>query len=247
MTVQIQSKKSKPYIKAVIYADQGIGKTTLSVSGKGHPDLDEILLVNIDKGELSIDGMDIATATIGTDEKGVSTKSIVKDLEDVIYAILNKKPGFEKFKTVVVDTISELQSKDLEDVSGGREIFTQQDYGKSTKKLKKLCALIRDVPLNIILTAQVKRIYDGAEKENRKLVEIRPDITESAGNAIMAAVNFVWYLYVPEATKERTLITKNMGIVRGKTRNPKFQEMLGDKVEKPNLASMYEKLLKATE
>lgn len=246
MTVQIQTKRSKPYLKAIIYSDQGIGKTTLAVSGNKHPELAETLLVNIDKGDLSIDGMNIDMATIGTDASGASTKSIVKDLMDIVIACLTKKPGFEKYKTIVVDTITELQAKDLEDISNGREMLTQQDYGKSTKKLKAFCALIRDAPINIILTAQVRRVMDGPQ-EAKKLTEIRPDITEAACNSIMAAVNFVWFLYVPEATKERTLITKNTGVVRGKTRNEKFQTLIGEKVERPNLAEIYDKLLKATE
>jgi hypothetical protein len=246
MAVQISKGKSKAYVKLLVYSDQGIGKTTFAVSGKGHPEIDEILLVNIDKGELSIEDKNIDMATIGLKEDGSSSKSIVKDLEDVIFAIVAKKPGFEKYKTVVIDTITELQARDLEDLSEGKDQFSQLIYGKSTKKVKRLCALIRDAPLNIILTAQVKRIYEGPP-DAKKLVEIRPDVTASACDAIMAAVNFVWYLYVPAESKKRTMVTKNMGIVRGKTRSAEFQNIIGEKLEDPNLADLYTKLLKVTE
>lgn len=247
MAIQITKTKSKPYMKLLVYSDQGIGKTTFAVSGKGHPELDEILLVNIDKGELSIEDKNIDKASIGTNPDGTSSKSIVKDLEDIIFAIVSKKPGFEKYKTIVVDTITELQAKDLEDIADGKDQFSQLIYGKDTKKIKRLCGLIRDCPLNIILTAQVKRIIDGPTPETKKLVEIRPDITASACDSLMAAVNFVWYLYVPADTKKRTLVTKNLGIVRGKTRNDKFQQLITEKVEDPNLADLYTKLLKVSE
>lgn len=241
-----KTTKAKPFLKALIYSEQGVGKTSLAISGKGHPDLDDILVINVDKGELSIRDHDVVFADIGKDEHGISTKTIVKDLEDIIFAILTKKQGYGNFKTIVIDTLTELQNQDMEDIAGSKEAATLPDYGKDTKKLKRICTLVRDVPLNIIITAQVKKMMDGPTLETQKITEIRPMLTSSVGDAIMAAVNFVWYLYVDPKGK-RQLVTKNLGVVRGKTRNPKFQELLGDKVEDPNLTTIYNQLLKATE
>lgn len=235
--------KSKPFLKALIYSEQGDGKTTLAASCKGMPDFDEVLLINIDKGDLSIRNAGIDWARIGIDENGISTKSIIKDLEDIVFSIVARKPGFEKYKTIIVDTLTELQTQDLEDIAGHKERISQPDYGQDTKKLRKICSLIRDVPLNVILTAQVKKIYEGPP-DALKLTEIRPALTESAAKAFMEAVDHVWFLYV-NPDKKRIMVTNKQGVVKAKTRNADFQALLGDKLESPTMVGIYDKLLKA--
>lgn len=245
MPIAISKLSKKKPFKALIYSEQGDGKTTFAASCKGLPDFDEVLLVNIDKGDLSISDLDIDQARIGIDpETGLSTKTIVKDLEDLVFQILGKKNGLGKYKTLIIDTLTELQTQDLEDIAGAKDQISQPDYGKDTKKLRKICSLIRDVPLNIILTAQVRKVYEG--QENPKLVEIRPSMTESAAKAFMEAVDYVWFLYV-DPTGKRQLVTKKTGVVKAKSRGKKFQEIIGEKVENPNLPELYAKLQKVME
>lgn len=242
---QYKQSKQKPYLKALIYAKPGLGKTTLAASCLDHPELNDVLFINIDKGLLSIADREVTVAEIGIDESGVSTGNIVKELEDILFKIVAKQPEYAKFKTVVIDSATELQVHNLEDISKGKNQITQPDYGKDSKALKKVASALRDMPLNVIITALAKSRFDGPE-DAKKLVEIGPALTASVSEALMAAVNFVWYLGLDPKSGNRILLTREMGVIRAKTRNQKFQEMIGDKIENPNLAVLYTKLLEAT-
>jgi phage nucleotide-binding protein len=251
MTIKLitSNTKSKQFLKALIYSDPGVGKTTLAATANQHPDLKQTLLVNIDKGDLSLEdeSLKVDKVTIGVDDNGISTKSIITDLETVLINVSTKKPGWDKYSTVIVDTVTHLQEKDLLDIAAGKDLFSQQDYNKSTTKIKKLCAIIRDAQCHIILTAQVSRVYEGDKPENRKLVQIRPDITAKASDALQQAVNFVWFLTREKDSPDRALYTAPQGIIRAKTRNGKFAELLGQKIVKPSIPDIYNKMLKAME
>lgn len=246
MTIKLYKQaRSKPNFKALIYAKPGMGKTTLAASAADHPDFNDVLFINIDKGSLSIAERDITFAQIGIDEDGKSTNNIVKELEDILFKIVAKQSGYEKFKTVIIDSATELQGRNLEDISKGKEQITQPDYGKDSKALKKIASCLRDMPLNVIITALAKSTFSGKD-DNKVLTEVAPALTASVSEALQAAVDFVWYLGLDKDAK-RIMLTKQTGVIRAKTRNAKYQELLGDKVEDPTIPELYAKLLKAVQ
>ena len=166
--------------------------------------------------------------------------------------------------TVVIDNVTELQTLNLQEIvknaiSSGRnrvqnrertvDDVWQEDYGKSTKQLARLFRLFRDLPMHVIFTAHMKRVYpkvpEGTDLTKIQPIAVMPSLSAKLGEALMGYVDFVWCL-AEDTDKEmneagrRFLITVSKGEYRCKTRGPMFSEAIGDVVEDPNMASLYD-------
>jgi hypothetical protein len=255
----------RPYINALIYSDPGVGKTSLVASAAENPAMGEVLFLNFEGGLLSIKG-----------RKNVRIRDVhsVDDVEDAFWAVIQKRPGYEKIGTVAIDSGTELQGVNLEQLAseafndkskrGKREsvdqIF-QEDYGKDTARLKRVFRWFRDAPFNFIITAHAKRLYKKGQDKNSDptLIGVQPAFTNKLGVSVCGYVDFVWYMFkenedengqpVPE---RRYLLPQERGVYYAKTRGHKFAAALGDKVlinegdkQHMNLAKMYDLLLKS--
>src|SRR5690349_4192777 len=98
----------KPKINALIYGSPGVGKTTLAASAAGHPDLSPVLAINFEGGLLSI--------TSRGDIDAVDIKTMA-DVDEVFWSLRNKNNGFENYKTVFLDSGSEMQTLALEEAT----------------------------------------------------------------------------------------------------------------------------------
>jgi hypothetical protein len=236
-------EKTKPFIKALIYAKPGIGKTYLAASAMDDPDLSDVLFINVEGGLLTIADKQPKAVNIGRNDDGTPNGKIVDDLEKVIWDLVGKKPGYENIKTVVLDSASELQTIDLEDVvlSDGKhdiDTRTQQDYGKDTARLKRIFRMLKDLRVNVIFTAIVKTT---TAADSDRIVEMSPALTAKVAEALMGYVDFVWYMYKDDAGN-RYLLTEEKGPIRAKTRNKKFYDAIGQKVTNPHLPTLYKTL-----
>lgn len=252
MDVKIFSgkEKRKPKMNLVVFGQPGAGKTIFATSGKDHPDLDDVLFLNIEGGELSITDRELDWAKPGRDENDNPTGRTLKDIEEVAIAIASKKKGYEKYRTVVVDSVTELQVRDLEDITKGSgradgEIH-RNDYGKNTNRMRRALRLLRDADVNVIFTALAKKVMVKKKgSEDTELGEIIPDMTAKLAESIMGYVDFVWYMFV-DAEGNRCLLTQEKGPVRAKTRNIPFAAALGPVVKNPDMKVIYDLLLSST-
>lgn len=246
--------KQKPYLKMLIYGKPGAGKTLFAAGAADHPELKDVLFINIEGGLLTINDKDVDAAEIGKNEAGENTNRTLEELESILWNILAKQKGFEKYKTIVIDSVTELQARSLEDVVAesvkkkpDRKVdeMTQNDYGKDSVRMRTLFRKLRDAPINLIVTALAKSVVDNPKAENAKVIEISPSLTAAVRESLMGYLDFVWYLYSDDKGVRR-LLTQEQGLFRAKTRHPGFAAVIGPKVENPNLAEMYTQLLAAT-
>lgn len=247
MPYRVTPASVKGKMNILLYGRQGVGKTILAATAQDHEDMKDVLFLNTDRGLVSIASRnDIDADDIESTEQ----------LEQIFWKIINKDPEYTKYRTVVIDSINELQEINLlervqesitkKGAQGKRSVDEryQEDYGKSTAMLHRIFRMFRDAPVNVILIGLSKEIHSPNDVD-KKLgpIEILPALTPKLGNALMGAVDFVWFLTAKEDAKTsgvtRYLLTRDSGVYRAKTRGIKFAEALGLYVTNPNLSELY--------
>lgn len=235
-----ESGSVNPHVKVFIYGEPGAGKTVLA-AGAPKPffiDTENSTEVLDDWPELR---RDCSILRVGS----------FNDIDEVYQAFLRRDPAIEDRQTIVLDTITEGQSRNLDGIlekaateSGGQRnpfVPYQNDYKQSTEMLRRMLQLFRDLPLHIVVLGHRTEDKDDS---GRKFV--RPAVTPKVSQTIKAIFGLEAFLtYDIELEKEthkeiytNTLFTRQTRNIEAKTRyrflptvleNPKFQDILDAK------------------
>jgi hypothetical protein len=234
----------------MLYGRPGIGKTTLAASAQEHEDMSPVLTANFEGGLLSIGSRgDIDAVDIKT----------IEQVDELFWLIRNGTPPYDQYKTLVIDSGSEMQTLALEEAVrlemakkekqgrlGDRTIddIEIQNYGKSGAQLARMFRWFRDLPINLIITALPKFVFpQGADTRTSQPIEVCPSFTNKLGVQVMGYVDFLWYLY--EEGGIRKLLTRDTGSYRAKTRGYNFSLALGNPYPNPWLPTIYNLLIEA--
>jgi hypothetical protein len=166
-----------------LYGRSGTGKTTLAASWPK-----PILYLNIrDNGEESISDVE------GIDVVDIETSEDL--LEQVLW--LHKKASKDKlvYKTIVLDTMSQLQTLLVEEMGATKKIpkgkragdfgvLRRQDWGKISGDLIKVIMDIRALPVNSVFIAQ-ERVFNAGDEEDDGVDQLAPEV----GTKLMPSVN----------------------------------------------------------
>lgn len=233
-------------INVLLYGLQGVGKTTLAATAQDHPDMADVLVLNLEGGLLSVAGRgDIQSVEIHS----------MADLEEVYQALATKREGFDTFQTVVVDSGSEMQNLAIREAvlksmerqrkKGQHRDRTEddvwmEDYGFATRQLGRIFRKFRDLDVHTIITALPREIK---VPDTETVREIRPWFTETMARDVMGMQDFVWYYYL-DNEGNRVILPQTKGVYRAKTRGQKFAAALeGDAVINPTLPELYDLLI----
>lgn len=183
-------------LKAALYGRSGSGKTTLAASFPG-----PALLLDVK-------------------DRGTDSVSDVKDLRvveinewvDFEQAYWYLKSGKAPYKTVIIDTVSQLQEiaiahvlaeqrKDVEN-AGNWGTLTKRDWGSVAALLKTWLTNYRDLEINVVFIAQ-DRVFNVGEEEvegadGAILPEVGPRVMPSVAATLNAAVNLVGNTFIRE-------------------------------------------------
>lgn len=184
----------------VLYGRSGTGKTTLAASWP--------------KPILYLDIRDEGTDSI-RDVENIKVKEItsVEDIEEVRDWLL--RGNHKKFKTLVIDTMSQLQEiyveeqaanpkKKLRGSEGKRAgdfgTLTKQDWGQVASAMKSLIIDLRDLPMEVVFIAQDRTFNFGDETdegdENALAPEVGPRLMPSVASVLNAAVGNIGNTFI---------------------------------------------------
>jgi len=182
----------KRFRSYAFYGRSGSGKTTLS-STFPKP----ILYLDVrDEGTDSIadvDGIDV-----------LEPKSVEEVEEALFWLMRNPK----KYKTLVIDTVTQLQEMAVEEIAASKGkkskkpgewgSMTKQSWGEVSAKLKSLIIDFRNLPMEVVFIAQ-DRVFnmDEDESEDNELTpEIGPRLMPSVASVLNAAVTVIGNTFI---------------------------------------------------
>lgn len=204
---------SLDFAKVVLYGPPGSGKTTM---GAGFPD---VLILSAESGLLSVRDKKLDVWTIDAWE----------DLEEAFGFL---KAGGHKYRSVVIDSLTEMQKKLNEHIvrkfPGKRrdyeDLMSQSDWGYSIDRFRRMCRAFRDLPMNVVFIA-----LDQTEITEEETF-VKPALSgKTLSDELMGWVDAV--IYCPGPQKDEDGNTKYLGqTVPAKGRRAKLRVPAGFKV-----------------
>jgi phage nucleotide-binding protein len=186
----IPVSEAEPHLKVLLYGRNGQGKTRIACTAPT-----PVLVLDInEKGTKSV-----------RDYKGVDVLP-VNAWEDVTYAYWMLRAGNHKYKSVVLDTMTALQSlcirdvviKEAEDRDPNRDpkTMSMREWGKMAEFLKPLILNFRNLDMNVVFTAQIRNGKDRNDEEAEDLWV--PDMSPNPRSQLTAAVDIIGYVHQKE-------------------------------------------------
>ena len=208
-------------VKAMVYAESGMGKTTLL----GTLPESETLIVSAESGLLCLDDKDIAVVEI----------NCWNDLQ-VVYSHIKKDPEWAHFKYIGIDSLTELSDMLVYTLENSPEFrdpkMALKMWGEFSKRMTATIKAFRDLDKSVIFTALPEDILD-----NGAVVK-KPYIKGKAVQKMLASYfDEVFYLSVNTATDEREVQTQPSTAVQAKDRSGKLADF-----EEANLTTIINKI-----
>lgn len=204
-----------PYRKMLLYAQFGTGKTVFCATAP------KPLIIAVEPtGTLSL----LNHPELKEKCKVMQFKSVVQ-LELLLDKMLEKPEAFEFCETVVIDSFSELQKFDLDDVvakaarmdaSRNKYLPIGPDYNVNTEHMRQIAGKLERINKHVIVTCHVKEEKD----ENSGRVLVRPNLTPKLAGTLAGKFDVVAYMAMTGSGDEvtRTLQCHPTATVMAKTR-----------------------------
>jgi hypothetical protein len=227
----MKSKKTKkPFQRRIfLFGKSGAGKTWLVGSIEAVKDMKEVLVVPLDAGDATLDGKDVYVE---------ENARRIRDAEEIIWKVAQRKDEYAKVKTLVLDGLSEAAKRELQDIAEvaaknentkkprDRDLNQVQDHLLKNGRLMRVIRMARDIPgITLIVTGWPKEEYPiMPDKNGNDIVRtdmpptsIGPDFSVKMLDTVMGNFDDVWMIR-KEADGRRFLYTSDYGVIKAKTR-----------------------------
>lgn len=209
-----------PTLKVLIYGEAGTGKTTFAGTSPSP------LVIDVERGSRAL-------LNVNNPVDVLEFKSI-EQVEATIAYLKQGHEAFEKYDTIVLDSITEMQARlidqQLRQLGAGAPVYKADwgVYGENTQRLRMLISSFRDIEKNLICTAHAR-----TEKDDQTgITFVRPDLTPGLNKTVAGIFDIVGYLRI-NAKGERVLRVQPSKTVKAKSRLS-----LPDEITMPTWASI---------
>lgn len=247
--VQVTNPKRTRYVKGLVFAPGGHGKTYLL----GTAQLDErtypMLFIDFEGGEETLVGLDIDVVAIRCWEDYDEVYDALASGEHWKLSGSTLKEG-ERYKSLGIDSISETHTWALLTVLGKQanrredserrdpDALEQRDYGIASTQMRRLLRDFRDLPMHVFYTSASKEIRE------RKvgMVKVPALAGQMADEAvhIMSVVGYLGLIADDDGEDQRVLVLRGQGF-RTKVRTP-WGATAPDEIENPTITSLLDAL-----
>ena len=209
----VPASEARQHFNVEIFGDYGAGKTHFCGTAEDHPETSPVLLLDIEGGASTLrhrPGIEVVQVRT-TNEMAVIHRELKED-------------AGRTYKTVCVDSLTELQRLDVSEIMRAvvaldsdrdPDVPSPREWQKTLSHMRKICRAYKDLEVNVIFTALAvrKQDEDGA-------VSIKPSMQGKALDEIPAFFDVVAYLdtIIEKDHIERRLITAQHPKYRAKDR-----------------------------
>lgn len=227
------------WIKNLIYADPGGGKTHLLGTAADHPETRPVLIFDVDGG--------LKTLKKFENKKHIervicrSMDDVKKNYDELFYSINAK--GEIPYKTVGIDSLSELTDLDMRYIMKDAynnnpdkvniDVPSQREWGIARAHVRNIVRAFRDLPCHVIMTAHV-----GVEEAEGQPTKYFPAFAGKLKREVPGFFDVVGYMSTNSMTGEPIRQIQFLGTNRvvAKDRLGKF----GDLLRKPTIPLMWQ-------
>lgn len=207
-------RSADPYVKMLIYGDAGAGKTVFASQSVDIERMRDVLFINAEAGTKSITESEAVENHDLIDFVSVQSYETFVQLYEWLLKHCNARdakdqakldalaakygfPKGRKYRTVVVDSLSEIEQvnlsrifgDDADDLIDAAEAADFRDYGQNRRLLHKVIRAFRNLPMNVIFTCA--RDWDQDEK---KKYGYQPKLTGKLSKDVQFFMDIVGYL-----------------------------------------------------
>ena len=253
------------YLKMMVYGDYGVGKTYLCGTSVEVPHMNDVILINAESGDLTLDSNEYAFGDIDRitctqyrqiarvqeylskhcqfrDSDEAEAKEKLIEMESKLKGIEVKEP--KRYRTVIIDSLGEVEAYCMYQLLGITEATKIDDetvpaefkeYKQNFQMILRMVRRFRNLPMHVLMTCPRTFIQDEHKRFN-----FAPKLTGQLSSAVQGFMDVVGFLVIGQTAEEGKALPRKMyvqpaGRWAAKCRFSKFK---GVAFENPSLKSI---------